>query len=295
MSHRVDLETGHARRLHIGWLVLAVVSCLVYSPSELMGRVLLDEKWTDGSRTETKRPTEAAIWAGPKADVAVKPGVLIATAGEASQKIWVYFTDKEPVRLAPGEKLVASVSFVPRGALNESSSRGLRIGLFHDSNSPRVESDVNSDAGGTSAPWVDAKGYAAQILLVGGLDSRTKPFDLGKRTNLKSQSLLGSSSDYSKVSGGDPIGLEPDKEYTISFAVEKTAERENTLTCSYKQDEKELSSWSVVDDRTQLGSEPPCDTFDLLYLRLSNKATTAEKLEFTNFKVELIGPNQTAK
>jgi hypothetical protein len=259
-----------------------------------MGRVLLDEKWSDGSRTESKRPSEAAIWAGPKADVAVKAGALIATAGEASQKIWVYFTDKDPVHLAPGEKLLASVSFIPRGALNESSSRGLRVGLFHDSNSPRVESDVNSDAGGTSAPWIDAKGYAAQVLVVGGQDSRTKPFDLGKRTNLKSQSLLGTSGDYAKVSGGDPIGLEPDKEYTISFTVEKTAERENSLTCSYKQGEKELSSWSIVDDGTQLGSEPPCDTFDLLYLRMSNKATTAEKLEFTNFKVELIGQNQTA-
>lgn len=295
MSHRIDLETGHARRLHVGWLVLAVVSCLACLSSTVMGRVLLDEKWTDGSRTETKRPKEAAIWVGPKADVAVTPGALLANAGEASQKIWVYITDKEPVRLATGEKLVASVSFVPRGALNETSSRGLRIGLFHDSNSPRVESDVNSDAGGTSAPWADAKGYAAQILVVGGQDSRTKPFDLGKRTNLKSKSLLGTSSDYAKVSGGDPIGLEPDKEYTISFTVEKAAERENSLTCSYKQGEKELSSWSIVDDGTQLGSEPPCDTFDLLFLRISNKETTAEKLEFTNFKVELIGPNQAAK
>jgi hypothetical protein len=260
-----------------------------------MARVLLDDKWADGGRAETKRPAEAAVWVGRKADVNVKPGALTTAATASSQKIWVYFTDKEPIRLAPKQKLVASVSFIPRGALNETASRGLRIGLFHDPNSKRVEADINSDAGGGDSPWTDAKGYAAQVLLVGDKGAKAKPFDLGKRTNLTSHSLLGTSGDYTKVSGGEPISLEPDKEYTVVFEVEKLADREISLTCSYKQGGKELSTWSVSDDSASLGPDPPCDAFDLMFVRISNKATTADKLEFTNFKVELIESREAKK
>ena len=39
--------------------------------------------------------------------------------------------------------------------------------LARDATSPRVERDVNSDAGGDDAPWTDAKGYAVQVLVTG--------------------------------------------------------------------------------------------------------------------------------
>jgi hypothetical protein len=275
-------------------MILAIGGILIGNSSAVMGQVLLDETWADGRRAETNRPKEAAVWVGRDADVTVKPGALTNTATPSSQKIWVYFTDKEPIRLDVGQKLVASVSFIPRGNLNETASRGLRIGVFHDPTSPRVEADTNSDAGGSEAPWTDAKGYAAQVLLDGSQGSRTKPFDLGKRTNFTSRSLLGTSGDYTKVSGGEPIALKPDKEYTVTLEVEKVSDREVGLTCNYKQGTKVLSTWSVVDDGDYLGTEPACDSFDLVFIRISNRATTADKLEFTNFRVELVDPRAAA-
>jgi hypothetical protein len=228
------------------------------------------------------------VWVGREADVTVKPGALTTTATPASQRIWLYFTDREPVKLAVGQKLVASVSFIPRGTLNEGSSRGLRIGVFRDTTSPRVEADTNSDAGGSEAPWTDGRGYAVQVLVNGSEGSTTKPFDLGKRTNLTSRSLLGTSGDYTKVTGGKPVALRPDKECTIVLEVSKVSDKQVDLTASCKQGAEALSTWSVTDDGDFLGSEPACDTFDLLFIRIANKATTADKLEFTNFKVELM-------
>lgn len=258
------------------------------------GDVMLDDKWADSSRAESKRPKEAAVWVGREADVVAKPGALSTAMTPASQKIWTYFTGADPITLAVGEKLKASVSFIPRGALSEGTSRSFRIGLFHDATSPRVESDVNDDAGGSNMPWKDVKGYAVQVLVTGGEFSSTKPFDLGKRINLESTSLLGTSGDYVKVSGGEPVALALDKEYTVTLDVERTSETQVDLTASFNQGSEVLSSWSVADDGSYLGTEPVYDKFDLLFIRISNDTTTADRIEFTNFKVELT-PAQPAK
>jgi hypothetical protein len=251
------------------------------------GDVLLDDKWADGSRVEANRPNEAAVWVGRNDDVTVKPGALSTAMTDSSQKIWAYFTDSKPLTLAVGQKLTASVSFIPRAELSEGTSRSFRIGMFHDPTSPRVEADVNSDAGGDGQPWSDAKGYAVQVLVAGGEYASAKPFDLGKRTNLESRSLLGTSGDYSKVSGGEPVALEADKEYTVTLEIHRVAERQVDLTATYYQGDEVLSTWTVTDDGNYLGTEPIYDQFDLLFIRISDNTTTADKFDFTNFKVEL--------
>jgi hypothetical protein len=251
-------------------------------------QVLLDDKWADGSRAESMLPKESAVWVGRKADISVKPGAVETKLTPASQKIWTYIADKKPITLKVGQKLVASVSLIPRGKLSESTSRSLRIGLFHDANSPRIEKDINNDGGGPDAPWTNAKGYAVQVLVTGGEYSSTKPFDLGKRINLESKSLLGTSGDYSKVSGGEPLSLALDKEYTITLEIDRVSETQVDLTARYRQGKDELSSWSVVDDGDYLGSDPIYDRFDLLFVRLGDNATIADQIDFTNFKVELM-------
>lgn len=268
--------------------LLASVACASWGFAEARADVLLNEKWEDGSRVESKRPKQSAVWIGRKADVTVKPGLLSTKLTPASQKIWTYFTDKEPVSLKVGEKLLASVSFIPREKLNETTSRSVRIGVFHDSTSPRVEQDLNSDAGGPDMPWTDATGYAVQVLVSGGEYTTTKPFDLGKRANLKSPSLLGTSGDFMKVSGGEPVTLELDKEYTVTLEIDRVSAKENEITVRYSQGEEELSAFTVYDDGDYLGTSPVNEKFDMLFVRIANNTTTADKIDFTNFKVELV-------
>jgi hypothetical protein len=267
-------------------LAAAAVCCVWHCAAFVHAEVLLDDRWADASRAEANRPKEAPVWVGREGDVSLQAGALTTAMGPSSQKIWTYFTDKEPVKLDVGHKLTASVSFIPRGALSEGTSRSFRIGLFHDSTSPRVETNVNNDSGGADMPWKDARGYAVQVLVTGDEFTGTKPFDLGKRLNMESAGLLGTSGDYSKVSGGSPVGLKLDQQYTVALAVERVSEKEVELTASFLQGENVLSTWSVIDDGSYLGSEPVYDQFDMLFIRISDNATTADKLEFTNFKVE---------
>jgi hypothetical protein len=271
----------------IGRVLFASIGALAIAVATGRCEALLDEQLLDGSRLESNRPTEAAVWVGREADVTVAEGVLSTTLGENSQKIWTYFTDEEPVKLGVGDKLTASVSFIPRKVLAESTSRSLRLGLFHDATSQRVEDDVNNDGGGSGAPWTDSKGYAVQVLITGGEYSSTKPFDLGKRVNMESPSLLGTSGDYIKMSGGMPATLTLDQEYRVTLSVEKVSDTEVELTTALYEGDEELSTWSMTDDGSMLGSEPIYDEFDQLFLRIADNLTTADQIDFTNFKIEL--------
>ena len=268
-------------------IFLGSVACSLVAVALVRGEVLLDEKFADGSRTESKRPAEAAVWVGRENDVTTMPGALCTVMTASSQKLWTYFTDKDPLTLAVGQKLVVSVSFIPRGQLAETTSRSFRVGVFHDATSPRVETDVNNDAGGDDMPWKDSTGYAVQMLLTGGEYSSTKPFDLGRRINLESESLLGTSGDYSKISGGEPVVFEVGKEYTLVLEVARTSQTQVDLTASIRQGMEELSAWTVVDDGNYLGTDPVYDKFDQLFIRINNNTTTPDKIDFTNFKVEL--------
>ena len=278
------------------WMLmfLAAVACF---GSSSVGRadVLLDEKFSDGSRFESKLPAEAAVWVGREQDVTVAAGVLSTTLGESSQKIWTYFTETEPVTLAVGQKLTASISFIPRKVLAEATSRSFRVGLFHDPTSERVEDDVNNDGGGSGAPWTDSQGYAVQVLVTGGEYSSTKPFDLGKRTNLTGPSLLGTSGDYTKMSGGSPVTLKLDKEYRLAFDIAKVSEKQVDLTVSLYQGEEQLSTFTLSDDGSWLGTAPICDKFDQLFIRIADNATTADQIDFTNFKVEVTPATNPSK
>jgi hypothetical protein len=268
-------------------LALAAFVCVALAAASSHADVLLDDKFADGSRAESQRPAEAAVWVGREGDVTVVEGALSTKMGPSSQKIWTYFTETEPVTLAVGQKLTAWISFIPRKVLAESTSRSLRIGLFHDPTSPRVEDDVNNDGGGGGAPWTDAQGYAVQVLISGGEYSSTKPFDLGKRTNLASASLLGTSGDYTKMSGGTPVALAIDKEYRVTFDVTKVSDKQVDLAVSLYQGDEQLSTFNLSDDGSWLGTAPICDKFDQLFVRIADNLSTADQIDFTNFKVEV--------
>ncbi len=250
--------------------------------------VLLDETWADGSRAENKLPTEAAAWVGRSDDATVSQGVLSTKMGKMSQKIWLYFTAGEPVTLAAGETLTASISFIPRGALYENTSRNFRVGLFYDPSSPRVEEDTNADSGGKGDPWADATGYAVQLLLTNDPYTGTASFVLGKRIDMTHPNLVGTSADYTRTPGGARINEVLDKQYTLKLSVKKVGDKQVDLSAALYDGDEKLSSTTMHDYGTQFDGDPPVyDKFDLLYLRLSDNMTTADQIDFTEIKVTL--------
>ncbi len=250
--------------------------------------VLVDEAWADGSRAENKLPSEAAVWIGREKDVTVSEGVLSTIVGTKSQKMWLYFTADEPVTLVTGQTLTAAISFIPRGALYENTSRNFRVGLFYDADSPRVEADTNADSGGEGEPWANATGYAVQLLLTNDPYTGTASFVVGKRIAKAHPNLLGTTADYTRTPGGARISEELDKEYTLQLAVKRVSDDQVDVTAALYEGEKKLSSTTMHDYGAQFGGDAPiCDKFDLLYLRLSDNFTTADQIDFTGIKVTL--------
>lgn len=273
----------------------AVVTLLAIATTLLVGtwaraagpEVLLDQTWADANRAENNLPAQSAVWIGRPVDVTVSAGVLSTKMAAMSQKIWTYFTPSEPVTLAVGQTLTASLTFIPRGNLYDNTSRSFRFGVFYDPSNPRVTRDTNSDSGGDDAPWTDATGYAVQLLLTNDPYTGTAAFDLGKRTDLADPSLLGTSSDFSKLPGGARVSEELDKEYTLRLAVKKVSDTQVDLTASLFQGDQKLATTTVRDNGVQLGAAPPYDKFDMLALRLSDNLTTADQIDVTRFKVTL--------
>jgi hypothetical protein len=126
------------------------------------------------------------------------------------------------------------------------------------------------------------------VLITGGEGSYTSPLDLGKRTNLTSRSLLGTSGDYTKQSGGRPVTMQLDQEYRVVLEIKKVSETQLDLTASLLRGEEELSTSTISDNGSALGTSSIADRFDFLFLRISDGATTADQIDFTSFKVELL-------
>ena len=61
----------------------------------------------------------------------------------------------------------------------------------------------------------------------------------------------------------------------------------DSVTAALYDGDEELTSWSVMDDGGLLGNLPIDDKFDLLFIRIADNLTTADQIDFTNFKVEL--------
>lgn len=262
--------------------MLAPVACVHAAEA----KVLVDQTWADG-RSQSSSADHMAVWIGRPQDVSVYGGVMSVKMGDVSQKIWAYFTPSEPVTLAAGQTLTAAVSFIPRGALYENTSRSFRMGLFNDPTDPRVEKDTNTDSGGENAPWTDATGYAVQLLLTNDAYTGTAVFDLGKRTDLAHPSLLGTSDDYSKLPGGARVSEELGQQYTLKLAVKKISDNEVILTASLYEGDERIATTTVRDNGSQLGAAAPYDKFDMLAIRLSDNLTTADQIDFTHLKLTL--------
>jgi len=282
----------HLRRFSrahgLGLLSLSLLSLVVASPTSLAATILLNDSWADGSRTETNLPNESAVYASAAGSVAMANGSLSYTQSTSSQRLATYFKpDGSPVQLAVGDYLKASVQYVPKGALYNTTSRNFRVGLFHDPTNAQISADGFNDAGGAGNPWEDARGYAAFMPLTMG-PSNAAPFQINKRTTLSGvTSLLGSGSAYTTgSSGGANVVSELDKVYTLTFEVAKVSAGQTDVTLTLLDGNTVLSTHTSSDDGSTYGAAAPYDNFDLLAFRFSSASGTADVVEFRNFQVE---------
>lgn len=255
--------------------------------------VLLDDSWSDGSRTETNLPNESAVYASHDTGVTMAVGSLTYDQTVASsERLATYFTSSTGQSVDVGNRLCVSVDFTPSTAIYPSTSRNFRMGLFHDPDDERVSADGFNDSGG--GIWDNAEGYAVQMPIT--LSSTPpNPFNIVKRVG-GSTSLLGSNSaNFQTSSGGDPVTAVLDKDYRIVAELRRSGTDEMKIFFSlYDIDDIGnpilLSTHHVIDTATTFDGEAQAgiySAFDLLAFRFSDSSGTADDLIFKNFKVQL--------
>src|SRR5690242_2167840 len=153
----------------------ALFCCSISSAATI---TLLDDKLADGVAGNNNLPASSEQWFGGSTGaaytVSAGKGALTYTTATNSTKLWTYFTSDQTApnglqphnavtHLNPGDVITQSLSFrIPTGATVSSVagiSTNLRMGLFLDPTDARVQSNTNSDGGGSTSPWQDATGY----------------------------------------------------------------------------------------------------------------------------------------
>jgi hypothetical protein len=201
--------------------------------------------------------------------------------------------------MSVGDTLTASMTFVLPNAITGSTStpsRDVRIGLFTDPTDARVQSDVNSDGGGTGNPWQDSTGYAVLIPLNSTLTTSSNLFQLGKRTT-SNTSLLGSTGGVyaTATAGGAVIAWQQNVSYTVQLSLTEVSALRMDVTANLLQGATLLSTQTVSDLGTTFGSTAVAagglpgsqsiyTNFDQLFFRMSGNTETSE-FDFSNFQI----------
>jgi hypothetical protein len=253
--------------------------------------VLLNDTFADASRAELNLPTESPAWAGTPASVVMNPGSLRYNQSGSSQKLWTYFAaDGAPVSLGVGQQLTTTIDFTARTALYDNSAKSFRFGLFNDPTNPQVAADVNSDGGGTGSPWTDSKGYGVNFALSTGATKSATP-SVGKRTDMANTSLMGSGGAWTMTAGGSPIVNTIDTLYTLTFSLNRLAVDQMGVTFSIADAGGVISTHSITDDpngTAALGTAAIATNFDQLFFRFSKNTETADAIEFSRIKIEVV-------
>jgi len=268
-------------------LKLSLVALFAATGSLCLGQVLLYDTFIDGDRTDTALPDESGFWASSAGDVTTSAGSVALDMAGSSRRMHTYFAPEgSPVSLNVGEKLIATINFIPESGFVDTTSRNFRLGLFHDP--IQMARDGVGDAG-VDDGWTDATGYNAQFSLSSSTTSAKSR--VGKRTNLTGGiNLLGSDSAYTYGSNGTPAtNLSLDTLYTITMTLDYQAADLMEVTFDFSQGGTSIASASLIDDGT-FGGQPIYTDFDFLLLRLSKVDGTAEVIDFQTIKVEHVIP-----
>lgn len=265
--------------------VFLMMAALVASSA--CAEVLLYDTFADGSRGETDLPNESAVWVGYSSSgtggVAMGTGSLAYTQSTSSQKLWTYFApDGAPVSLEVGQQLRATVQLTPRGALYDGTSRNFRFGLFNDPTNAQVHSDTNDDGGGSGDPWTDSTGYGVQLALSAGPSGTDA--NVGKRTGLTNNSLMGSGGAWTFTHAGDPITALLDTQYTLTLELDYLAADQMQVTFAI------ADAAGVISTHSYLDTSDIYTNFDQLFFRFSSAAGAADVVDFNSFQIDYTVP-----
>ncbi len=251
--------------------------------------LVLDELWQDATRTDTSLPGEAAWFANIAASLTAKTNALIGAPDPASTMTWwTYFTSNSaaPVQLKLSDSLRLTLAFTTSGVNASNSSKGLRIGLFNSSGGTKTVAD------GASPNGTNHTGFMANLNFGQTFGSG---FQFLERTNLSSANLISTTADYSSDSAsistlGGPVAGDAGFSNGVPYVMQLLATR-NTNAVGLSLAFTGTNGWSNSITGTWADTNYLTTAFDTFVFRPALQAQSSTNFTFTEFKVEVLAPN----
>jgi poly(beta-D-mannuronate) lyase len=251
--------------------------------------LVLDDQWLDATRTNTSLPAEAAWYANVAASLTAKTNALIGTPDPASTMTWwTYFTSNSaaPVQLKMSDSLRITLAFTTSGVNASNSSKGLRIGLFNSSAGTRTVVDgavpIGTNHTGIMGNLNFGQTFGSGFLFL-------------ERTNYSSVNLISTTSDYSSDPAsistlGGPAAGDAGFSNGVPYVMQLLATR-NTNAIGLSLAFTGTNGWSNAVTGTWADTNYLATAFDTFVFRPALQAQSSTNFTFTEFKVEVLAPN----
>ena len=227
------------RKSELSTALLAGLAALLLSSIPLHAQVLLNDTFTNSTRTNQDLPNSAHWYAGGGGSTLIVTNntLRLLTDGVQRQTV-VYFTDSGTQTLGVGDSLSVSFSFL--SSAYETTS-DFRFGLF-DSGSSRVTAD-NLGNNPTNGVYADYKGYA----LISNFGTATNGSTLRART-VTTNSLFTPSA-FSTLSGSTSgLGLTNGDTYYFTLTLTADSATDMSLNILVKDSsDTTLINFSTTD------------------------------------------------
>jgi len=251
--------------------------------------LVLDDQWLDATRTDTSLPAEAAWYANVAASLTARTNALVGAPDPASTMTWwTYFTSNAaaPVQLKMSDTLRLTLAFTTSGVNASNSSKGLRIGLFNSSAGSKTLAD-GVTPNGTNHTGIMANLNFGQTFGSG--------FQFLERTNYSSVNLISTTADYSSDSVsistlGGPVAGDAGFSNGVPYVMQLLATR-ITNAVGLSLTFVGTNGWSNSIAGVWADTNYLTTAFDKFVFRPALQAHTSTNFTFTEFKVEVLAPN----
>lgn len=201
-------------------------------------QVLLDDDFSDLSRTDQNLPNSSAWWfrtasgTTPSPTLSAATGALVYTkAGTASSvNLYTYFTPEAATDLSVGQTLTVSLSFSMSNIVD--SPGGVRFGLFNSFNPapPTTTTRIGSDGTGStmSAAVSGYRGYSVWF----NPSATTSNYEIRKRTANSTTLFDSGVNPVLGASGSASIGMVANTPISLSLSITRISGTELSIFSS---------------------------------------------------------------
>lgn len=265
------------------------------SPSQIM-----DDVWADGDRTTGPvNPTNSVWWTSVTANLDASPldapflnGLTGTPITNTSSLFLGYFvndiTSRQPVHLAIGNQITATLTFIPISFNAFTNNGPLRIGLFDYADGGVFATADSSSLTGSAGLGLGVRGYMLDLDF-GKVFSQSNPMTLYVRDNLNDNNLMGTTGDYNALGDGGPLGVNYSNApafvagttYQITLNIARIATNSCAVTAGITGGTLNLSYTCI--DTNALGYH----RFDAIAIRPNRLENAPDYMNFPEFKVQV--------